>query len=391
MIDLNKKDEEDEKCDQFIIYFGHQLLAVTDRTIDSNLISSWQNILLKKKEIASYFKRQGILQKMIQLLWNEIKLENLHNLIPSFLQLVLLHVDEEKVSLLFVTGIFEYLATLTGNKIEIILALSLKSRLISLYDLCLLLEPPVTLVQANPVQLEEGKFNLVEFLRREIREKFIETFEWLFKSLIKISMETVQNAFKDGTKIETQIGTIPPIECFEISLYHHLKSFLVLVESIKNGLLQETSKGRDKEIENHRKENHKLLNICFKYSTQFLELVAIKHLVPLIDQVFKVAKAGTTENTEDSGLAWMMKNVKTLQLATRSLQHLCSHTKVLQSYTSTSTATTKYIPLVKRALEKLVFMMKGILESNEMLDLYWMGNLKHRDLQGQEIFSQQVP
>ena len=388
---MNKYERNDENCDQFIIYFGHQLLAVTDHTINSNLILSWQNILLRKKEITSYFKRQGILQQMIQLLWNEIKLENLHNLIPSFLQLVLLHVDEDKESLLFVTSIFEYLATLIGNKIEIILALSLKSRLISLYDLCLLLEPSVTLEQANPVQLEKGKFNFVQFLRREIRENLIETFEWLFKSLITISLETVQSEFKDGTKSETQTETTLPFECFEISLYHHLKSFLVLVESIKNGMLQESSKGRDKEIENHKKENHKLLNICFKYSTQFLELLAIKHLVPLIDQVFKVAKTGNTENTEGSSLAWMMKNVKTLQLATRSLQHLCSHTKVLQSYTSTSTATTKYIPLVKRALEKLVFMMKGILESNEMLDLYWMGNLKHRDLQGQEIFSQQVP
>ncbi|XP_057862467.2 uncharacterized protein LOC131070824 isoform X1 [Cryptomeria japonica] len=75
--------------------------------------------------------------------------------------------------------------------------------------------------------------------------------------------------------------------------------------------------------------------------------------------------------------------VKELQKATRTIQTLCSEAKGFKR-----TAVTSKVPVVKRSMERYVFCVKALLHSTSHGDSFWMGNLKHKDLQGREISSQ---
>jgi hypothetical protein len=45
----------------------------------------------------------------------------------------------------------------------------------------------------------------------------------------------------------------------------------------------------------------------------------------------------------------------------------------------------KFVPALKRAMEGVIYAYKGILADNHLLDLFWMGNLKNRSLDGKEV------
>ncbi|XP_008057843.1 Fanconi anemia group D2 protein-like isoform X2 [Carlito syrichta] len=49
---------------------------------------------------------------------------------------------------------------------------------------------------------------------------------------------------------------------------------------------------------------------------------------------------------------------------------------------------TKHVPLLKKTLELLVCRVKAMLTFNNCREAFWLGNLKNRDLQGEEIVSQ---
>ncbi|XP_032182744.1 Fanconi anemia group D2 protein isoform X5 [Mustela erminea] len=75
--------------------------------------------------------------------------------------------------------------------------------------------------------------------------------------------------------------------------------------------------------------------------------------------------------------------LETFQLDTRLLHHLCGHSKIHQD-----TKLTKHVPLLKKTLELLVCRVKAMLIFNNCREAFWLGNLKNRDLQGEEIMSQ---
>ncbi|XP_032697479.1 Fanconi anemia group D2 protein isoform X5 [Lontra canadensis] len=75
--------------------------------------------------------------------------------------------------------------------------------------------------------------------------------------------------------------------------------------------------------------------------------------------------------------------LETFQLDTRLLHHLCGHSKIHQD-----TKLTKHVPLLKKTLELLVCRVKAMLIFNNCREAFWLGNLKNRDLQGEEIVSQ---
>ncbi|ELW63491.1 Fanconi anemia group D2 protein [Tupaia chinensis] len=52
------------------------------------------------------------------------------------------------------------------------------------------------------------------------------------------------------------------------------------------------------------------------------------------------------------------------------------------------TRLTKHVPLLKKTLELLVCRVKAMLILNNCREAFWLGNLKNRDLQGEEIMSQ---
>ena len=65
---------------------------------------------------------------------------------------------------------------------------------------------------------------------------------------------------------------------------------------------------------------------------------------------------------------------------------MCSHTKVTRDV---GLATS--VPPLKRALETLLFRVKAMLHANNCLGAFWIGNLKHRTILGDEVSSQIAP
>uniref|UniRef100_A0A6Q2Z3G9 FA complementation group D2 n=1 Tax=Esox lucius TaxID=8010 RepID=A0A6Q2Z3G9_ESOLU len=118
-------------------------------------------------------------------------------------------------------------------------------------------------------------------------------------------------------------------------------------------------------------DNRSVLNVCLKYGRLFLESF-LKLGMPLLDFSFKKHK-------ED-----VQSLLKTFQLSTRQLHHLCGHSKIRQD-----TTLTNHVPALKKSLEQFVYRVKAMLTLNHCQEAFWLGNLKNRDLKGQEILSQQ--
>ncbi|CAH1266603.1 FANCD2 [Branchiostoma lanceolatum] len=112
------------------------------------------------------------------------------------------------------------------------------------------------------------------------------------------------------------------------------------------------------------------LGAAQKYGRMFVE-VFLRQGMPVLDNVFK---------THKDDVHSLLKN---LQLSTRAMHHMCGFSKV-----SKDVALTNYVPLVKKTLEMFVYRVKAMLTMNKCLDAFWLGNLKNRDLQGEEMSSQ---
>ncbi|KAL0978329.1 hypothetical protein UPYG_G00169090 [Umbra pygmaea] len=117
-------------------------------------------------------------------------------------------------------------------------------------------------------------------------------------------------------------------------------------------------------------DSRPVLNVCLKYGRLFLESF-LKLGMPLLDFSFKKHK-------ED-----VQSLLKTFQLSTRQLHHMCGHSKIRQD-----TTLTNHVPALKKSLEQFVYRVKAMLTLNNCQEAFWLGNLKNRDLKGEEILSQ---
>ncbi|GAB2275188.1 hypothetical protein Dimus_009950 [Dionaea muscipula] len=79
----------------------------------------------------------------------------------------------------------------------------------------------------------------------------------------------------------------------------------------------------------------------------------------------------------------ILQLVKELQKATRTVQTLCSEAKG-----SRQMAITGKVPATKRSMERFLFHVKSLLHATSGGSIFWMGNLKHKDLSGQVVSSQ---
>lgn len=118
-------------------------------------------------------------------------------------------------------------------------------------------------------------------------------------------------------------------------------------------------------------DSRPVLNACLKYGRLFLESF-LKLGMPLLDCSFKKHK-------ED-----VQSLLKTFQLSTRQLHHMCGHSKLHQDMSLTN-----HVPALKKGLEQFIYRVKAMLTLNNCQEAFWMGNLKNRDLKGEEILSQQ--
>ncbi|NXI65032.1 FACD2 protein, partial [Anseranas semipalmata] len=117
-------------------------------------------------------------------------------------------------------------------------------------------------------------------------------------------------------------------------------------------------------------DSRPVLSICLKYGRLFVEAF-LKLAMPLLDHSFK------KHRDDVQGL------LKTLQLSTRQLHHMCGHSKIRQDI-----GLTNHVPLLKKSLEQFVYRVKAMLAFNHCQEAFWVGILKNRDLQGEEILSQ---
>ncbi|XP_028261743.1 Fanconi anemia group D2 protein isoform X2 [Parambassis ranga] len=117
-------------------------------------------------------------------------------------------------------------------------------------------------------------------------------------------------------------------------------------------------------------DSRPVLNVCLKYGRLFLESF-LKLGMPLLDYSFK----GHKEDVQSL--------LKTFQLSTRQLHHMCGHSKLHQD-----TSLTNHVPALKKSLEQFLYRVKAMLTLNNCQEAFWMGNLKNRNLKGEEILSQ---
>ncbi|KAJ8259795.1 hypothetical protein GJAV_G00173540 [Gymnothorax javanicus] len=117
-------------------------------------------------------------------------------------------------------------------------------------------------------------------------------------------------------------------------------------------------------------DSRPVLTACLKYGRLFLEAF-LKLGMPLLDFSFKKHK-------ED-----VQSLLKTFQLSTRQLHHMCGHSKLRQD-----TGLTNHVPALKKSLEQFVYRVKAMLTLNHCQEAFWLGNLKNRNLKGEEILSQ---
>ncbi|NWV77983.1 FACD2 protein, partial [Dasyornis broadbenti] len=117
-------------------------------------------------------------------------------------------------------------------------------------------------------------------------------------------------------------------------------------------------------------DSRPVLSICLKYGRLFVEAF-LKLAMPLLDHSFK-------KHTDD-----VQSLLKTLQLSTRQLHHMCGHSKIHQDI-----GLTNHVPLLKKSLEQFVYRVKAMLAFNHCQEAFWVGILKNRDIQGEEILTQ---
>lgn len=112
-----------------------------------------------------------------------------------------------------------------------------------------------------------------------------------------------------------------------------------------------------------------VLTACLKQGRILVDLF-YKTAMPLLDKQFKNYPQQSQEL------------FRKLQKGTRTLQQVCNHAK-----TSRDSALAAHIPAWKRTQELLLFRVRSMLAANGCADAFWMGNLKNKDLKGQEITS----
>ncbi|KAG0320044.1 Fanconi anemia group D2 protein [Linnemannia gamsii] len=133
------------------------------------------------------------------------------------------------------------------------------------------------------------------------------------------------------------------------------------------------------------------LSLCFQKLAAFVKsndkrevlAVTLKHSKIFMDQFIKrvLPFMGVHFRGHQDTVAKIFKNY--LQSATRSLQNVCGHAKA-----SREQSLTAMVPAIRKTMESLIFEVKLMLENNDASAAFWLGNLKHRNLAGEEISSQ---
>lgn len=113
-----------------------------------------------------------------------------------------------------------------------------------------------------------------------------------------------------------------------------------------------------------------LIESCLKNGKNFI-LLLIRIGLSLMTRAFR------------SHRTTILTILKVLQQATRSLQIICNHVKADRRLKFQS-----LLPPMRKTLEALLFGVKLMLQENGCVGAFWLGNLKHRLIDGTEVGSQ---
>ncbi|KAJ1673609.1 Fanconi anemia group D2 protein, partial [Spiromyces aspiralis] len=115
-----------------------------------------------------------------------------------------------------------------------------------------------------------------------------------------------------------------------------------------------------------------LLQTCLKFGQRWVERF-MRVVLPYLDTYFGAHY--------ESIIALFGK----LQKATRMLQVICGHGKIVRDKSMMA-----QVPVVRRALETFLFKVKALFDRHNVLSAFSLANLKHRNLAG-EVVSSQMP
>lgn len=110
-----------------------------------------------------------------------------------------------------------------------------------------------------------------------------------------------------------------------------------------------------------------ILTSALKYGSKFIDIFLSK-VIPFISKIFKNYINEVTDI------------LKTFQKGTRQIQALCSHGKSTRNTSMISIA-----PKIKKNLELFIYKIKAITQENDCPNVFWVGNLKNKDLNGKVI------
>lgn len=112
------------------------------------------------------------------------------------------------------------------------------------------------------------------------------------------------------------------------------------------------------------------LAVYLKKSIGILK-VFLSHGIPIMEILLK---------SEPDGVVAVLK---TMQTSTRFLHHLCCTSKFTKD-----SGTIAYMPSFRQTLESLLYRVKAALVANKCADAFWMGALKNKNIQGDDVCSQ---
>ncbi|XP_065854145.1 uncharacterized protein [Euphorbia lathyris] len=124
-----------------------------------------------------------------------------------------------------------------------------------------------------------------------------------------------------------------------------------------------------------------LINLCRTHNKVSVHAVAVKYGGKFVDSFLKGFDFLQAHFLTHKEL--VLELVTELQKATRTIQTLCSEAKGSKQIVITSK-----IPSTKRSIERFLFHVKALLHTKASASTFWMGNLKHKDLNGQIVSSQ---
>uniref|UniRef100_A0A0E0LHA3 Fanconi anemia group D2 protein n=1 Tax=Oryza punctata TaxID=4537 RepID=A0A0E0LHA3_ORYPU len=149
-----------------------------------------------------------------------------------------------------------------------------------------------------------------------------------------------------------------------------------------------TKEQSERAVETSLEEIHKsvlvfvsLINMCKTHEKVAMHAMAVKHGGRFVDTFLKAFNFLETHFGQHDDIIIQM--IKSLQKATRTIQTICAEAKGHKR-----TMITSKIPVAKRSLERFLFQVKALLHNCSTEESFWMGNLRHKDLQGQLVSSQ---